>query len=56
VLLTFGQVRATATPQGISGTAIEQEDGLGGILHLPSSPAAGPIGSCYIDRFDMMRR
>jgi len=58
VLLTFGHINATSTPQGISGTAIEQEGGLGGILHLrPAwSSFSDALGSCYIDRFDMVRR
>jgi hypothetical protein len=60
VLLTFGVISATRTPQGISGTAINQEGGLGGIAHLPprgwSWSLADHIGWCYIDRFDMVPR
>ena len=61
VLLMFGVISATRTPQGISGAMnlIDQESGLGGIAHLPRGPSwslADHIGWCDIDRFDMVPR
>ena len=60
VLLTHGVIVATSTPTGISGTAPDQEAGLGGLYHLPPP---GPVwslnfatGSCSIDRFEMVRQ
>jgi hypothetical protein len=57
ILLTFGTISATSTPQRISGTAIAQGE-LGGILHLPprgsSWSMADYTGWCDIDRFDMV--
>jgi hypothetical protein len=60
VLLTHGVIEAASTPTGISGTAPLQDFGLGGIYHLPPP---GPVwslnfatGSCWIDRFEMVRQ
>lgn len=60
ILATFGIITATATPEGISGRALDQDSGLGGILHLPPRLPGVPyswsqaMSSCYIDRFDLV--
>ena len=60
ILVTLGTIRATSTPAGISGTAMDQEAGLGGVFHLPPRGASWSLsqatGSCYIDRFEMVPR
>jgi hypothetical protein len=60
ILATFGIITATATPEGIFGQALDQNSGLGGILHLPPRTPWVPYSwsqatsSCHIDRFDLV--
>jgi hypothetical protein len=62
VLTIFGGIDAVSTPSGISGTppAFSQESGVGGIFHLPPRGSSWSLhdatGSCFIDRFEMVRR
>jgi hypothetical protein len=58
--VAMGTITALRTPEGLSGRAFGQESGFGGIFHLPplgsSWSLANATGSCFIDRFEMVRR